>query len=163
MSSAAQPEVARPPVTEPVGISSSYDMPSDSVEADGTDEGESEEPAPFVTEESLGEAQALQFGQVACDGETVAYVSRMGGKTNLVKMKYMGRKPIMVKLGKSGMLDMKVASVALPMKGLSAEQCAANVMTIAVFRPDIPVEVPSTEVGAALKSAGVTTAIQVVP
>jgi hypothetical protein len=61
------------------------------------------------------------------------------------------------------MLDMKVASVALPMKGLSAEQCAANVMTIAVFRPDIPVEVPSTEVGAALKSAGVTTAIQVVP
>jgi hypothetical protein len=43
------------------------------------------------------------------------------------------------------------------------EQCAANLVVLAAFRPGLSVDVPSSEVAAALSLAGVTIPIQVVP
>ena len=108
--------------------------------------------------------QPLLFGQVACNEEKVTFVTSMRGHshTHQVKTTKLGRKPIKIKQGKNGGLDMTVAPGALAMKGLTAEQCAANLIEIGAIRPDVSVDVSSTKVADALVAGGVTVAIQVV-
>jgi hypothetical protein len=161
----ATPETLVQSEDEYVGLSTADAISQGDLADDGTGEDESAEPAPNETEQSEGDAQPLQFGQVVCDDETVTFVTRLWGQnnTNQVKMAKMGRKPVKIKQGKSGMLDMTVAPGVLAMKGLTVEQCTANLIEIAAFRPEASVDVPSTEVAEALMAGGVTIAIQVVP
>lgn len=159
--------IAVPPETqvqqEVVGVPSAEVIRQGELADASTAEGESAEPVSNETEPDMGHAQKLQLGELVCDGETVTFGIRVLGQNqnSQVKLAKVGRKPVGIKLGKKGLLDMTVASGALTMKGLTVEQCAASLVTLMTFRPEVSVDAPSTEVAEALAAAGVTVAIQV--
>jgi hypothetical protein len=158
----AMPETVNPPEVGVLEVPA-VEVVQQGTEGDFGDDGESAR-ADLPERKASSADQPLLFGQVACTEEKVTFVTSMWGQdqTHQVKTTKVGRKPIKIKQGKNGRLDMTVAPGALAMKGLTAEQCAANLIEIGAIRPDVSVDVPSTNVAAALVAGGVTVAIQVV-
>jgi len=162
--SIAPPGNLMPEIEVPAGISPAVAVPHGDLANEGTGGGQLADRVPNEVKKVEDDAQSPQFGEVACNSETVTFVTRLWGQDNThqVKMAKVGKKPVKIKLGKSGMLDMTVAPGVLTMKGLTLEQCASSLKKIAAFKPELSVDVSSTELADALGAAGLAIVVQVV-